>query len=136
VTEHVYCVPFVSPVTVAVRVVPLTETDWAPVPSLVCAQVAVYPVTALPLGLAAVHVTTSSVSPGVATTFDGAPGFPLGMVGEAEAAGPVPLALVAVTEQVYWVPSVRPVTVAVNVFPSTPVLCMSPLSLVLAHEAV
>lgn len=52
------------------------------------------------------------VSPGVALTFRGAPGTVAGITGaDGTEEGPVPAAFAAVTENVYEVPFVRPVTV-------------------------
>ena len=65
----------------------------------------------------AVQVTTADASPAVALTLVGAAGTVGAAVGvielEAAEAGPVPTALAADTVNVYEVPSVSPVTVAV-----------------------
>lgn len=62
----------------------------------------------------AVHDTDACAFPGVALTPVGAPGTVVGVTAEdADEADPVPTALVAVTVNVYAVPFVRPVTVAV-----------------------
>ena len=62
----------------------------------------------------AVHDTTAREFPGVAVTAVGAPGTVLGVVAAlASDSGEVPIALVAFTVNVYAVPLVRPVTVAV-----------------------
>lgn len=109
VTVNVYEVPLVRPVTVAAV---------APVVVAVCppgAAVTVYPVMVEPPLLAgAVHVTAAWVFLGVAVTAVGAPGTVFGVTAELAAdAAEVPAALVAVTLNVYAVPLVRPVTVAV-----------------------
>ena len=53
------------------------------------------------------------VIPGLALTAVGAPGTPAGVTGEEAAeTGPVPMALVAVTVNVYGVLLVRPMTTA------------------------
>jgi len=65
-------------------------------------EVTVYPVIAEPPSLAgAVNVTVARVFPAVAVPIVGAPGTVEGVTGfEAELAGPVPLAFVAVTVKV------------------------------------
>ena len=74
-----------------------------------------YPVITEPPSLAgAVHDTTAWAFPGVAATAVGTPGAVLGVVALlASDSGEVPIALVAVTVNVYVVPLARPVTVAV-----------------------
>ena len=107
-TLHAYCVPFVNELTrigldvpVAVRAVPpVTE------------QVAVYPVIADPPSLAgAVNATLAVPLPGDTVPIVGAPGTVRGVTDTVPDAAPVPAAFVAVTEQVYAVPFVRPDTV-------------------------
>jgi hypothetical protein len=64
-----------------------------------------------PFEAGATHDTEAWVSPGVALTLVGAPGSPAGVTAvDGVDAGPVPAALVAVTMNVYGVPSVSPVT--------------------------
>ena len=59
-----------------------------------------------------VNVTVALALPAVATPIVGAPGTVAGVtLFEAADGGPVPIALVAVTVNVYAVPLVRPVTV-------------------------
>jgi hypothetical protein len=64
----------------------------------------------------AVHVTVAWELPGVADTAVGAPGTVGAGTGvtaaDAADAGPLPMPFVAVTVNVYDVPSVRPVTIA------------------------
>ena len=74
-----------------------------------------YPVIAEPPSLAgAVHDTTAWAFPGVAATAVGTPGAVLGVVALlASDSGEVPIALVAVTVNVYAAPLTRPETVAV-----------------------
>jgi hypothetical protein len=61
---------------------------------------------------AADQLITAEVSPGAAVTAVGAPGSVAGVTGaDSNEAGPVPLTLVAVTENWYAVPLVRPETV-------------------------
>ena len=74
--------------------------------------------------------------PPVTCTPPGGPGKALGVTGDAVPAGPVPLALVAVTEQVYCVPLTRLVTVTLSVVPFTGADWLPPPSLVRAHVAV
>jgi hypothetical protein len=65
-----------------------------------------------PLLAGAVKATVACVSPGVATPMTGAPGIVAGVtLLDAAEAAPVPMALMAVTVNVYAVPFVRPVTV-------------------------
>src|SRR5450631_3322474 len=67
-----------------------------------------------PLLAGAAHDTTAEASPAVADTPVGAPGTALGVTAPlAGEAGEVPTPFVAVTVNVYEVPLVRPVTVAV-----------------------
>src|SRR5215831_16053642 len=78
-----------------------------------------------PLVAGAVQLTVAWAFPAVAVTAVGAPGTVAGVTAlDAAEAGPVPAALVAVTVNVYAVPLVRPVTVAVVVLPL--VLAVSP----------
>jgi hypothetical protein len=109
VAVNVYAVPLVSPVSVAevaMIVVALAPPGDA---------VTVYPVTGEPPLLAgAVHDTTAWVFPPVAITAIGDPGTVPGVTATlGDEAGEVPAALVAVTVNVYAVPLVSPVTVAV-----------------------
>ena len=68
-----------------------------------------------PLLAGAVNVTEALALPAVAVPIVGAPGTVAPVVGvtlfEAAEAGPVPMALIATTVNVYAVPLVRPVTV-------------------------
>jgi hypothetical protein len=107
VTVNVYEVPFVSPSTVIalhgamhVPVMPPGE------------EVAVYEVIAAPPSLAgAVKSTVACALPGDAMPIVGAPGTVAGVAPfDAADAGPVPIAFVAVTLNVYVVPFTRPVT--------------------------
>ena len=68
-----------------------------------------------PLEVGAVHATVACALPVVASTLVGTPGTVATGVTAADAddAVPVPIAFVAVTVNVYAVPSVSPVTVAV-----------------------
>jgi hypothetical protein len=73
-----------------------------------------------PVDAGAVHVTVAWPLPAVALTFVGAPGTPVGVTEEeALDAVLVPRAFVAVTVNVYAVPFVSPVTVALVVEPLT-----------------
>src|ERR1035437_3034199 len=96
---------------VTVAVIPMIVLKLAPPGD----AVTVYPVIAEPpLLTGAVHDTTAWAFPGVAVTAIGAPGTVLGVTAAlALDAGEVPAALAAVTVNVYAVPLVRPVTVAV-----------------------
>ena len=107
VTVNVYAVPLVRPVTV---------TEVAPDVVAVAppgAAVTVYPVIGEPpLLTGAVHDTTATPFPAEAVTAAGAPGTVLGVTAaDAADAGEIPVALVAVTVNVYAVPLTRPVTV-------------------------
>jgi hypothetical protein len=64
-----------------------------------------------PLFAGAVHDTTADPFPGTADTFVGATGVPTVTEALAADGGPVPLAFVAATVNVYAVPLVSPVTV-------------------------
>jgi hypothetical protein len=64
-----------------------------------------------PLFAGAVHDTTADPLPGTADTFVGASGAPTVTVPDAADCGPVPLAFLAATLNVYVVPLVNPVTV-------------------------
>ena len=118
VTVNVYAVPFVSPVTVAVSVLPPTEAVSPP-----GLDATVYPVIALPpLEAGATQVTSACAFPAVALTDVGAPGTVTATgvtLLDAVEAALVATALAAVTAKVYAVPLVSPVTVAVSVLPST-----------------
>jgi hypothetical protein len=74
-----------------------------------------YPVIAEPpSATGAVHDTTACAFPGVAVTAVGAPGTVLGVTAAlGKEASELPAALAAVSVNVYAVPLVRPVTVAV-----------------------
>ena len=87
----------VSPLTVAVKA-PLDHVAVAP-PGV---AVTVYPVIAeSPSDAGAFHVTVACVSPAVAVTLVGAPGVVAGVTAmDAEEAGLLPLAFVAVTVNV------------------------------------
>jgi hypothetical protein len=66
-----------------------------------------------PLEAGAVNETEALATPGVAVPIVGAPGtVGVVMLFDAAEAAPVPIALVAVTVNVYAVPGVRPITVA------------------------
>jgi hypothetical protein len=75
--------------------------------------VTVYPAIGLPPSLAgADQLTVAVVLPASAVTLSGVPGTVAGVTAlEGEDAGPVPIALVAVTVNVYDVPLTRPLTV-------------------------
>jgi hypothetical protein len=93
VTVKVYGVPLVSPVTVRGDVGPLAVM-------LPGDDLAVYDVMGEPpLDAGAVNVTVACAFPAVATPIVGAPGTPPGVTPRAAEEGPVPAALVAVTEQ-------------------------------------
>ena len=65
-----------------------------------------------PFAAGAVHVTDAEESPTAAVTPVGAPGRSIGVtLFDGVDAGPVPAAFVAVTVNVYVVPSISPVTV-------------------------
>jgi hypothetical protein len=106
VTVNVYAVPFVSPVTVIGEPVP----DAVKLPMF---EVTVYDVIAEPPVLAgAVNEIVAEPFPAVAETPVGAPGALVGttaLLGLDDAL--VPIAFVAVTENVYVVPLTSPVTV-------------------------
>ena len=118
-TVNVYAVPLVSPVTIAVSVLPPTVAVLPPGD-----DVTVYPVMALPpLFVGAVQVTVAWALPPVAVPIVGAPGTVAGVTElDAAEAALLPMALVAKTVNVYAVPLVRPVTVAVKVEPPTVVV--------------
>src|SRR4051794_18625756 len=87
---------------------------WAAAPMY---GVTTYPVSGVPPVLVgAVQVTVALKSPAAADGLVGAPGaLPLGVMAfELDDAGPVPMALIAATVNVYAVPLVRPVTVWVR----------------------
>ena len=74
----------------------------------------------LPWGSGAVHVTVADAVPDVAVTAVGARGGPAGVTWvESAELGPVPVALVALTENKYAVPLVNPLTVPVVTLPAT-----------------
>jgi hypothetical protein len=105
VTVTVYEVPFVRPVIVQ----PVDADEQVDPPGL---AVAVYCVIAdPPFDAGAVQDTASWALPGVRLTPVGAPGIVDGVPVAPADAGPVPMALVAVTETVYEVPLARPVIV-------------------------
>jgi hypothetical protein len=101
----VYAVPFVSPVIVI--------GDDPPVAVAPVLDVTVYDVIAEPPVLAgAVNVTVALPFPYTAETFVGEPGVVAGVTAlDAVEDALVPIALVAVTVNVYAVPFVRPVIV-------------------------
>jgi hypothetical protein len=105
-TVKVYAVPFVSPVTVIGLDAPVAVM----LPGL---EVTVYEVIGLPpFEAGGVKLTVACWLPAVAVTAVGAPGTVAGVtLFDAADAGPVPIALVAVTVKVYVVPFVKPVTV-------------------------
>jgi len=81
-------------------------------------EVAVYEVTGEPFGAAAVHASVTLPLPAVALLSVGAPGVLDGAEGVADMAfdaGPVPIAFVAVTVNVYAVPLSRPTEIEVAV---------------------
>jgi hypothetical protein len=104
VTVKVYAVPFVSPETViGLAPVPVSEPGD---------EVAVNVVMVLPPVAPAVYPTVAEPLPAVAVPIVGAPGTVVAvMLFEAEEAAEVPIALVAVTVNVYEVDDVKPVTV-------------------------
>jgi hypothetical protein len=73
-----------------------------------------------PLEAGTVHVTVAWALPAVAVPIVGAPGIVNGVT-ELEAADAVldPTKFLALTVNVYGVPFVRPITVAVRIFPTT-----------------
>ena len=114
VTVNVYAVPLVRPVTVMGDAVPATESA----PGL---EVTVYPViTDPPSASGAVKVTLACPSPAVAIPIAGAGGgvetSGVTLLDGADLAL-VPNALLAVTVNVYAVPSVRPATVMGDAVP-------------------
>jgi hypothetical protein len=133
-TVKVYAVPLVSPVTVAEVAggVPTTVTG---VPAVEPANgVTVYDVTLPPAG--AVQLTEAAPGPAVAAvTALGAPGTAPGVTAlDGEDAGPVPAVLVAETVNVYVVPLVSPVTVAVVVGTVTGVPGVEPTNGVTVYD--
>src|SRR5207302_7715078 len=70
---------------------------------------------ALPFAGGATQVIDACALPDVAVTVVGAPGAPTGVTAADAPAGPADTPLLAVTENVYAVPSVRPTTVIVVV---------------------
>ena len=115
VTEEVYDVPFASPVTAALVPVTAKLADGA-----AGVTITVYAVIALPPLLAGtVQLTAADPTPAVATTPVGASGTVIGVTAaDAWDAGPVPAAFTAATVNVYEVPFVRPVTVALVAVPA------------------
>ena len=117
-TVNVYAVPFVNPDTVTLVAGGAPDTTTG-VPATDPANgVTVYDeIAAPPSDDGADHDTTAEAFPATADTPDGAPGTVAGGAGvtalEGEDSGPVPIAFVADTVNVYAVPLVRPVTVAV-----------------------
>jgi len=104
-------VPFVSPVTVVVRA-PLDHGVVAP-PGFAATVYAV--ISEPPLDDGALQVTTAWALPAVTETFVGAPGSAAGVTAlEVGDATLVRALLDAVTENVYAIPFVSPVTVAVS----------------------
>jgi hypothetical protein len=105
VTVKLYAVPFVSPVTAMGLALP----DAVAPPG---DAVTVYELIGEPLSAGAVKTMVACRSPPTADTSVGAPGRPAGVtLFDAAEAGPVPTPFVAVTVNVYAVPSVRPPTV-------------------------
>ena len=104
VTEQLYTVPFVSPVT--------TSGDAAPL-ALKAPQVAVYEVIGdPPLDAGGVKAIVACALPAVALTIVGAPGTAAGVtLFDKDEAGPVPTAFVAFTVNVYVIALVSPATV-------------------------
>ena len=112
VTVMAYCVPFARPVTVMGLLAPVAVTG---VPGLGGVAVTVYPVTGLPPSEeGGEKETVACESPEAAETLWGAEGVVWG-VAATVAEGPVPAALIALTANVYAVPSARPVKVYVIV---------------------
>ena len=116
-TLNVMGVPFVRPVSVAVRTLPTVTGVPGDVPTY---GVTVYPVIAEPPDEAgAVHETVADALPATAETPVGEPGVVTGVTGaEAEEAVELPIAFIASTVNVTEVPLVRPVTEAVRTFPT------------------
>src|SRR5882724_7620393 len=76
-----------------------------------------------PLAAGGVHVTVANAFPPVAVTFVGGSGTAAGVTGlDAAETGPVPIALVAVTVNVYAVPLLRPLSATLSVLPPTVVV--------------
>ena len=108
VTVNVYAVPLARPVTVMEVQGAVQEAVMPPGEDVAVKLVMAVP----PLDAGAVNVTVACVLPAVAVPMVGAPGGPSGVaLFEAADAGPVPMALVAVTVKVYAVPFARPPTV-------------------------
>ena len=83
-----------------------------PVETPPISAVTVYTIIGLPFAAGAVKLTVAELLPGTALTAVGAPGTEEGTTAvEGVEAGLVPIALVAVTVNVYDVPLVKPVTV-------------------------
>jgi hypothetical protein len=112
-TVNVRGVPFVKPVTVAVRTLPT-------VTGLPIDGVTVYPVIAdPPVEAGAIQETFTEFIPGTAETPVGAPGTVRGVTGaEAEEFKEVLTEFIAFTLNVYDNPFVRPVSVAVRTLPT------------------
>jgi hypothetical protein len=103
VTEHRYVVLFASPETVTGEVAPVPVSP----PGL---QVAVKPVIGLPFAGPGVKLIVALPLPGAAVPMVGADGTVNGVTATVPEAGPVPAALVAVTEHEYDVPFASPPT--------------------------
>ena len=80
--------------------------------------VTVYPVIGLAPANEGVQLTRAEPAPGIPTTLVGGAGTPFGVtLADAEEAGPLPMASIAVTVNVYWLPLVRPVMTALVCVP-------------------
>ena len=123
VTVNVYEVPRVSPTTVAAAVAgdPVTVTPVQLPHAGEGATTYWVIVSPLPVGAVQVRLTVPLLS-AVPATVVGAPGTPSSVTPfDAADAAPVPIPLVAVTVNVYALPTVSPVTVADAVVGVTPV---------------
>jgi hypothetical protein len=123
VTVNVYGVPRVSPTTVAAAAAgdPVTVTPVQPPHAGEGATTYWVIVSPLPVGAVQVRLTVPLLS-AVPATVVGAPGTPSSVTPfDAADAAPVPIPLVAVTVNVYALPTVSPVTVADAVVGVTPV---------------
>ena len=119
-TTNVYAVPFVRPVTVAVRVVPPTVTV-AP-PGLAVTRYSV--VSIPPVEDGAAQLTIACALPAIAVTLVDAPGTVAGVTTlDALEDAPAPTALIPTTVKVYAVPLVSVVKVPVGVEPPTVTVC-------------
>jgi hypothetical protein len=134
VTENVYGVPATRPVVMTQLVAVATVVVQVPPAGL---EVAVYPVIVEPPSFPSVQLTVTWGAEPLATPVALVAVPMVGAWGSVEAvteavapdAGPVPLALVAVTEKVYDVPAVRPVVTVQLVAVATEAVQVPPAGL-------